>query len=244
MNRLSKKIIRWLASTKILGYPRRIVKDIIRYAIASKYEGATFYNEKERTELFKLIWEIKDENIIAANKDEAYQIYISIKRTEKLKGSIAEVGVYKGGTAKLICEVKGKKDLYLFDTFEGLPELSKIHDEPSPLLQKGKYAGSFESVKDYLKEYSNLYIYKGLFPKTSKPIENKNFSFVNLDVDLYKSTMDCLKFFYPRMCIGGIIISHDYNTIKGVRKAVDCFFEGKPETVIELSTTQCIIVKL
>jgi len=105
-------------------------------------------------------------------------------------------------------------------------------------------ANSLENVKNYLKKYSNFYIYKGLFPNTSKPIKNKKFSFVNLDVDIYESTLNCLKFFYPRMSIGGIIISHDYNTIRGVRKAIDYFFKNKPETIIELSTSQGLVVKI
>ena len=35
---------------------------------------------------------------------------------------MAEVGVYQGVSAKLICEAKGDKELHLFDTFEGLPD--------------------------------------------------------------------------------------------------------------------------
>jgi hypothetical protein len=46
---------------------------------------------------------------------------------------------------------------------------------------------------------------------------------------------------------GGVIMSHDYMdyiNVPGVRKAVDEFFEGKQETIIELSGSQCLIVKL
>ena len=37
---------------------------------------------------------------------------------------MAEVGVYQGVSAKLICEAKGDKELHVFDTFEGLPDKS------------------------------------------------------------------------------------------------------------------------
>jgi len=133
MNKLAKKIIRWLASTRILASPRRVIGEIIVYAIESKQEVTTFHNDQERTKVFNLIKEIKKENEMLLNENEAYQIYISVKRTEKIKGDIAEVGVYKGGSAKLICESKGKKNLYLFDTFEGLPELCENHDGSSSL---------------------------------------------------------------------------------------------------------------
>lgn len=96
---------------------------------------------------------------------------------------------------------------------------------------------------DYLKEYSNVHFYKGIFPFTAKLVEGKVFSLVNLDVDLYESTLSCLNFFYPRMSKGGVVILHDYTVYQGVRKAVDEFFDDKQETIIELYGSQCLIVK-
>ena len=43
---------------------------------------------------------------------------------------------------------------------------------------------------------------------------------------------------------GGVIMSHDYMEFTGVRKAFDEFFEDKEEVIIELSGTQCLILKL
>jgi hypothetical protein len=63
-------------------------------------------------------------------------------------------------------------------------------------------------------------------------------------VDLYESTLSCLRFFYPRLSPGGILISHDYLTAEGVNAAFREFFAGKPEPVIELTGYQCMIVKL
>ena len=42
---------------------------------------------------------------------------MAVKATRKLSGDIAEVGVYRGGSAMIICEAKGNKKLHLFDTF-------------------------------------------------------------------------------------------------------------------------------
>lgn len=73
----------------------------------------------------------------------------------------------------------------------------------------------------------------------------KKFCFVHLDVDLYKSTKDCLEFFYPRMVRGGIILTHDYNYVfKGVKKAYNEFFANKPEAVIKLADYQALMVKV
>lgn len=237
-----KQIISVLTHASILSWPRKVLRQSVNYALATKNGVIVYYNTPERAKAMDLIHQIKKENDMLLFDNEAYQIYMAAKASAKIYGDIAEVGVYKGASAKIIAQVKGKKSLHLFDTFEGLPEISKI-DNPEQFY-KGKFVVTFEDVKKYLKKYPNVFFYKGLFPQTAGPVKNKTFSFVNLDVDLYESTKNCLEFFYPRMTKGGIIISHDYIDAAGVKKAVDEFFRDKPETVLELSGSQCLIVKL
>ena len=239
-----KKIIKNI--TKCLVFPRRIISKFISYIISnivSHRKGVIIYfHDPERLEVINLIRKIKNETEMLLADNEAYQVFMLIKKTEKINGDIAEVGVYKGGSAKLICEAKGNKALHLFDTFEGLPNLSNV-DNPKQ-FHKGEFSVIFEDTKESLKEYSNVYFYKGLFPFTADPIKDKRFSFVHLDVDLYESTLNCLEFFYQRMNKGGIIISHNYIDTPGVKKSFDDFFENKPEPIIEMSGSQCLIVKL
>ncbi len=171
---------------------------------------------------------------------EMIQIYNCVSSVKQLAGDFAEVGVYSGRSAKLICEIKGDRAFHLFDTFEGLPEPTSIDDSS---MQKKMYAAALDSVKAYLGGYKNVVFHPGLFPETAGPVRDKLFAFVNLDADLYSSTLECLKFFYPRMVAGGIIISHDYSTLVGTRQAFDEFFADKTESVIELSTNQCLVIK-
>ena len=133
------------------------------------------------------------------------------------------------------------KILTLFDTFEGLPELS--NQDESDKFHKNQYCCSIERIKNYLKQYPNVSFYQGLFPKTSGPVVDKKFSFVHLDVDLYLSTKNCLEFFYPRMNKGGVIISHDYAFSKGVKSAFQEYFEEISDPVIEIAENQCMVVK-
>lgn len=200
------------------------------------------YGNTERKEFTKALKKIRSETELLLEDIEAYHIYMAAKRTQKVPGDIAEVGVFKGGSAKIICSAKGEKSLHLFDTFEGLPKVEDI-DMVWPFYE-GKFAASYDSVKNYLKNESNLFFYKGLFPKTSEPVKEKTFSLVNLDVDTYDSTKKCLEFFYTRMSSGGIILSHDYITAPGVKKAFDDFFENKTEPVLETAGSQCLVVKV
>jgi len=100
-----------------------------------------------------------------------------------------------------------------------------------------------EDVRKYVGGLQT-HFYRGLFPSTAGPVESKKFSFVHLDVDLYESTRDSLKFFYPRLSPGGILISHDFVSSDGVDAAFREFFADKPEPVIELTGYQCMFVKL
>ncbi len=196
----------------------------------------------EQRKVVKLIKRIKQEVRMLLNNQEAYQIYSAVKKTAKIEGVIAEVGTFKGGSAKLICEAKGDKEFYTFDTFEGLPPTKKIDEV---FFYEGQMKVSVEPVRDYLSSYTNVHIGVGLFPQdTGHMIKNKTFSFVHLDVDLYESTKNCLEFFYPRLNKGGVIISHDYVTMPGVNEAFNEFFRDKPEIILEPSRSQALVVKL
>ena len=126
------------------------------------------------------------------------------------------------------------------DTFSGLPSVSDIDGE----FYKGEYAFSLENVKEYLRDYDVNFI-KGIFPNKEavEKFSNRRFSFVHLDVDIYQSTKDCLEFFYPLMVAGGIVLSHDYSNTEGVKKAFVEFFDNKKEGIIELSTSQAMVIK-
>jgi len=233
--------IQSIVSTRVFSLARKIIGEVFAYRISCRNGVILFYDDPARAKVIDLIKQIKDETEMLLKNNEAYQIFMVVRRTAKIEGDIAEVGVYHGGSAKLICEAKNGRSLHLFDTFDGLPDLCEI-DNPSQFCQ-GKFRATFEDVKDYLRKYSNVHINKGLFPTTAESIRKKKFSFVHLDVDLYRSTLDCLVFFYSRMSKGGVIVSHDYINTPGVRKAFDEFFTDKPEPIIELSGSQCMIVK-
>ena len=54
-----------------------------------------------------------------------FMIYQLVRQAGNLPGDLAEVGVYKGGTAKLLAKSvdPGTKKLHLFDTFTEMPQV-------------------------------------------------------------------------------------------------------------------------
>ncbi len=189
----------------------------------------------------RLIRKVRKERKSLLMANESFMVYSIARAQSKQPGEFAEVGVFDGGSARMTCEVKGDKELHLFDTFEGLP---KSAEQDRDVHRENQYTSSLESVKEYLKDYENVFLHKGLFPESAEGLEEMKFSFVHFDVDIYESTLACLNYFYPRMNPGGIMLSHDYSLLAGVETAFTEFLADKPEELIELPTTQCMVVKL
>jgi O-methyltransferase len=167
-----------------------------------------------------------------------------------VQGEFAEVGVYKGFTAKLIHRYAPERMLHLFDTFEGFTSQS-VRAEQSVtgfLVEEGHFADtSLLQVKKYISPInSNVFLYPGYFPESIPPrfVESR-FAFVHLDADLYEPIYKGLEFFYPRMTVGGILIIHDYNAWPGARRAVDEFFAGTVEFPVPMpdKSGSALIVK-
>ena len=185
--------------------------------------------------------------------DELYVIYSSVIAVSNLDGAIAELGVYKGTTAQLIAEVKKQKELFLFDTFDGMPNC-KIGGYDDWELNTHKDT-SLSTVQSYLSKYDNVQFVVGTFPESLSStsindLDQQRYSFVHLDVDLYQSTLDGLEHFWPRLVPGGRIVSHNFNLkdspggrTPGVRKAFLEFFSACEHKIIEVAETQCLVIK-
>jgi hypothetical protein len=195
-------------------------------------------------EFLDLLASLVPEGRVRLTVREIFNLHRFVRETAAIDGDIAEVGVYRGGSARVICEGKGSRVLHLFDTFGGMPDVNPDID----LHRRGDFADtSIGDVRDYLKRFDGVQFHKGWFPESARPlaVAGTRFSLVHLDVDIYESTLRALEFFYPRMSHGGVLVSHDYRSIScpGVREAVDEFFRDKPERVFELWDTQCAIVR-
>lgn len=180
--------------------------------------------------------------------ERAFLLYQFAIHSKKIPGDVAEVGVYRGGSAMLIAKAfeNSSKTIHLFDTFSGMPEVDSREDD-ARYMHKGLYSDTdLGKVKNLLRPFDGVKIYKGFFPATATPINKNKFCFVHLDTDIFRSTKDGLEFFYPRMVRAGIIIVDDYksNECKAVEKAVHTFFKDKKESPIHTTTHQCVVIKI
>lgn len=222
-------------------YNSRWFGQVLRRLVAEfQLRSLEFYTGKDVAHQIRLIGSEVD---FALLPYEAFTVHSIARSQSKLPGEMAEAGVYQGGSAKLICHAKNATRLHLFDTFEGLPEVSDRDTRFGKRFWTRNQFGntSEESVRAYLRDYPEVHVHKGQFPATAGPVTDTRFSFVHLDVDLYESTLECLKFFYPRLVAGGVLLTHDYHT-DGVRAAFDEFLIGKVVPIIALNGSQCLVV--
>lgn len=158
------------------------------------------------------------------------------------EGDIAEAGVFRGSTARLIVELMriggvapAGREFLLFDSYEGLPDMA-ASDQPSIELAQGTGPDPFhkvtptrfsntsvEAVSAVFRDEAWVSTQKGWIPDVFAGFEDRRYGFVHIDVDLYRSTRDCLGYFVPRMNPGGVILCDDYLAVRfpGARIAWD-----------------------
>ncbi len=188
--------------------------------------------KRHSSEIIKTEWSFKDKNRF-------YSLWFLMKHIENqsIEGSIAELGVYKGETARVLHQMAPYRNLYLFDSFSGLPR--QIIKEECDGVVRARTVDFSDTTPDKVLKLingnSNVKIIEGVFPDTISQVPDCKYALVHIDADLYQSTIDALGYFYPRMSPGGVIVIHDYNhDWEGVVRAVDEFAAGIPESFVPL----------
>lgn len=171
-----------------------------------------------------------------------------------IPGDIVECGVWRGGSMQaaaraLIASGDTQRDLYLFDTFEGMPPPSE-----RDLRYDGRQADELLAAAES-REESQVWAIASLedvrdgFARVSYPAERVHFvegkvedtipagaperiSILRLDTDWYASTRHELEHLYSRLSPGGVLILDDYGYWEGAREAVDEFLEQTGERLL------------
>ncbi|MEI6885228.1 MAG: TylF/MycF/NovP-related O-methyltransferase [Bacteroidota bacterium] len=178
-----------------------------------------------------------------------FNFWLQVERLRKdlVPGAFAELGVYKGQSAKVIHHMDPARKFHLFDTFSGFNalDLEKETGEAATYTTNNFADTSTDLVIARIGGNGNIILHPGNFPASAGEVIYEKFAFVNIDADLYKPTKAGLEFFYPRLSPGGVIMVHDYNhKWEGVMKAVDDFCKSIPESMIivpDRETTVMII---
>jgi len=146
-----------------------------------------------------------------------YELWTLVEQSKNLKGSIIEIGVWRGGSGALIarraelCGIMG--NTYLCDTFTGIVKASS----KDPLYKGGEHDDTSRELVETLiydrLRLKNVKILQGIFPdETFKDVEKEVFRLCHIDVDVYQSAKDITEWIWSRMVIGGMIVYDDYGS--------------------------------
>ena len=133
------------------------------------------------------------------------------------EGVIIEAGCFKGSsTAKfsLAAALAGRR-LVVFDSFEGIPENSEPKGKTlfgtAFDFKKGDYASTLPDTMKSIRLHGAIEVcdfVKGWFEDTLPAFESKICA-AYIDVDLAESTKTCLRYLYPLLEPGGVLVSQD-----------------------------------
>lgn len=227
-----------------------------RVKIAKVYVG--FVGSLLRTQpnwrIWRLIFETRRHTYVSPEQlATVYQLVQSLEQTRR-SGALVECGVWKGGCAALMSaaleQSHQKKDVWLFDSFQGMPEPKPIDGAKAIVYAGNKNQGKLEpinqcvaQVEDVVDLYHRLHLsleqvhlVKGWFQDTMASTAPKidQISLLRLDADWYESTQICLDYFFDKLNSGGYLVIDDYYRWQGCKQAVDeCFTQRgiKPKLV-------------
>jgi hypothetical protein len=160
-----------------------------------------------------------------------------------IEGDFIECGVYKGGQIMAMIlalnELKEERDIYLYDTFSGMPAPEKWevkNKSGSRALDKFNKLKISETSSNWCRSTINdvrknvysipynkskIHFVKGMVEDTLPKNEHDKISLLRLDTDWYSSTKIELELLFPKLLKGGYLIIDDYGHWSGAKKAVD-----------------------
>jgi len=171
-------------------------------------------------------------------------------KQQGIAGDIVECGVWKGGSMLLVARKLARsgdtgRNLFLFDTFEGMSEPTKEDVSAVDQSAAGELLdASDRTAGDNVWCYSSLDEVKANLATSSYPSGNIHFikgkvedtlpepsvgaiALLRLDTDWYESTKCELENLYDKLVPGGILLIDDYGHWSGSKKAVDDFIVAR-----------------
>jgi len=229
-----------------------LYKNMVPYAyLCSKGPTKFLKNGQDRWSMAKNIFHVMPYSLVGVCGLEVTYKAVKDVCERNIPGDLIELGVARGGCAALMAsvafnkEICGKMDrkLWLFDSYEGLPEPTAMDFNPElgsgtgehvRPLPKGSCPGQLDEVKHLMFSKNHfprdkIEFVKGWFEKTV-PVTKKEIqqiAVLRIDGDWYESTKCCLENLYDKVTSGGYIIVDDYQSCYGCRRAVDEFIQNR-----------------
>jgi O-methyltransferase len=198
----------------------------------------------------------KVRNNTMTSPERIYSLIEAVLYVEKynIPGAIVECGVWKGGSMMAVAHTlthlgRMDRDLFLYDTYEGMSEPDDRDKTFDGASAKDLLAINTNREKNMIWAYSTLetvqegmqttrypgsriHYIKGKVEDTIPGTMPPEIAILRLDTDWYESTRHELEHLYPRLKRGGVLILDDYGHWIGARKAVEEYFAGHRQPIL------------
>ncbi len=183
------------------------------------------------------------------------------RRVQHLDGAVAECGVFKGtslvgfATFRQLFDGDNKRPIIGFDTFGRFPETQFEADRERRqrfIDEAGDESIGVDQLEQVLQHKGladNINLVAGdileTVPAWCAAHPDTRLALINLDTDIYEPAQVILKYLWPRLLSGGLLLLDDYGVFPGETKAADAFFKplGLPIEAISYRTTPRFVVK-
>jgi O-methyltransferase len=191
--------------------------------------------------------------------EEAYKRALEFVTIGGIPGAVMEFGVLGGWSARIFCEIMrdifNLNNVYLFDSFEGLPEYeSQVDRESYEIAGRNVWSDKMKFPADFLKQFGQphewhirdrlseiirperIIVQKGFYSQTLRDPPKEKVSVAHIDCDLYQSTVEVLEGLHRGGCLqdGTVLLFDDWNCNKanpnfGERRALHEFLESQKD---------------
>lgn len=233
---------------------------------AYSYEQKAEFSDMDDSLFVELFEQYRSYSMVS--RERFYALYSAVNYITRANifGAIVECGVWRGGSmmfvSSLLCRLKEQsRDLYLYDTFDGLPRPSEEKDidlfgnraidawKARSRSAHSSYwaAASLSEVRSNMEmtKYSpdKIHYVEGLVEETLQDCSIDRIALLRLDTDFYASTKVELTCLYPLLKKGGVLIIDDYGHFLGVKEAVDEYFSEIPILLNRIDYSGRIAIK-
>jgi O-methyltransferase len=171
----------------------------------------------------------------------------------QVPGAVVECGVWRGGSMHAVARTLDRlgdysRDLYLYDTFEGMTEPTekdrRVDGQPAAAIlatsdKQRSSTWAYASLEDVQAGFADVpypservHFIKGRIEDTVPAEVPDEIAILRLDTDWYESTAHEFEHLYPRLVSGGVLIIDDYGFWQGSRQATHEFLDRTGERLL------------
>lgn len=159
-----------------------------------------------------------------------------------IEGDFVEAGVYRGHTARVVCNLLdfGKLDrtYWLYDLFDANPDRE--------IQLEGMGSSLYQQVIERFADLPNVRVIKGAVPGSFSQGRPEKIAFMHIDMNSAPAEIGALEGLWERVSPGGIVLLDDFGWAGSTDpqfKAVTAWLRERGRRVLELPTGQGMAIR-